>query len=79
MPVFGIIKKIISNKRGQICILYHTVLQTLHFDEHYHAYEVKESKVIKHIEAKQLMSSPCLAFLCRMASGKLYVSPRRAI
>ncbi|KAF2884895.1 hypothetical protein ILUMI_21266 [Ignelater luminosus] len=78
MPVFGIIKKIIINKHSQVCILY-TVLQTLHFDEHYHAYEVKESKVIKHIEAKQLMCSPCLPFLCRMASGKLYVSSRRAI
>lgn len=72
MPQFGLIKNIFVTESNKIGFLYY-VMQTLEFDEHYHAYVVKKPGVINFIEYSAMLDSH-LGLVTSLICNKMLVT-----
>jgi hypothetical protein len=76
-PLFGEVKRIITNENGRVCFVY-KILYTLGLDEFFHAHEVLETGKINFIDVVNLITFQPVIFV-RMPDNKLYAAFRHAV
>ncbi|KYQ51400.1 hypothetical protein ALC60_09501 [Trachymyrmex zeteki] len=81
LPVFGLVKSILRNKKDRICLICQIIL-TLNFDTYLHAYVVQKSEQIECVIIDELLT-PFPAILVSLGKDlthhKLYVTLKHAL